>query len=48
MAWNIWKPKNTKPIIIAVVDSGVDDTHPDLTNMMLRDAAREMSSGTTP
>ena len=39
MAWNIWKPKNTKPIIIAVVDTGVDDTHPDLTNMMLRDAA---------
>ena len=37
-AWNIWKPKNTKPIIIAIVDSGVDDTHPDLTNMMLRDA----------
>ncbi len=39
LAWGIWKPKNTTPIIIAVVDSGVDDTHPDLTNMMLRDAA---------
>ena len=37
-AWDIWKPKNTKPIIIAVVDSGVDDKHPDLTNMILRDA----------
>ena len=38
LAWNVWQPKNTKPIVIAVVDSGVDDAHPDLTNMMLRDA----------
>ena len=38
-AWSLWKPKNTRPIIIAIVDSGVDDAHPDLTNMMLRDGS---------
>ena len=37
-AWHIWQPKNTRPIIIAIIDTGVDDTHPDLTNMILRDA----------
>lgn len=37
-AWHIWQPKNTRPIVIAIVDTGVDDTHPDLTNVMLRDA----------
>ena len=38
LAWSIWKPCNTKPVIIAIVDTGVDSTHPDLVNMMLRDA----------
>jgi subtilisin family serine protease len=30
--------ENTKPIIVAVVDSGVDIDHPDLKDMFLRDA----------
>ncbi len=37
-AWHLWQPKNTKPIVIAIVDTGVEDTHPDLKNMMYRDA----------
>ena len=38
-AWHLWQPKNSKPIVIAIVDTGVDDKHPDLTSMILRDAA---------
>ena len=37
-AWNLWQPKNAKPIVIAIVDTGVDGAHPDLKNMILRDA----------
>ena len=39
MAWHIWQPKNVRPIVIAIVDTGVDDTHPDLANVILRDAS---------
>lgn len=34
-AWETWKP--VAPVTIAIVDSGIDHTHPDLTRMMLRD-----------
>ena len=36
LAWGIWKPK--QQVIIAIVDTGVDSNHPDLTNKILRDA----------
>ena len=36
LAWDIWKPK--QQVIIAIVDTGVDSNHPDLTNKILRDA----------
>lgn len=35
-AWEIWQPKS--PVIIAIVDTGIDSTHPDLTNKIYRDA----------
>jgi thermitase len=35
-AWGIWNPQAS--VTIAVVDTGVDSTHPDLTNKILRDA----------
>ncbi len=35
-AWSIWQPQATT--IIAIVDSGIDSNHPDLTNKILRDA----------
>lgn len=35
-AWDIWRP--VSPVILAVLDTGVDHDHPDLTNKMLRDA----------
>ena len=37
LAWNIWQPK--QPVYIAILDTGVDDTHPDLTNKMYRDSS---------
>ncbi len=36
LAWGIWQPKAS--VVIAMVDSGVDGTHPDLVNKMYRDA----------
>jgi len=36
LAWGIWNP--VAPVVIAIVDSGVDSNHPDLTNKILRDA----------
>ncbi len=35
-AWELWNP--VAPIVIAIVDTGVDNTHPDLTQKILRDA----------
>ena len=35
-AWGIWQPAT--PVTIAIVDTGVDSTHPDLKNKMLRDS----------
>ena len=37
VAWSVWHP--TTNVTLAIVDTGVDSTHPDLTNKMLRDAA---------
>jgi thermitase len=36
-AWEIWRPQ--APVVIAIVDTGVDATHPDLTQKILRDAS---------
>ena len=36
LAWDLWNP--VAPVVIAIVDTGVDNTHPDLTNKVLRDA----------
>lgn len=35
LAWQIWNPR--VPVVIAVIDSGIDSTHPDLTDKILRD-----------
>ena len=36
LAWGIWQPK--QQVVIAIVDTGVDSNHPDLTHKILRDA----------
>jgi thermitase len=36
LAWDIWNPSAT--IVIAIVDTGIDNTHPALTNKIYRDA----------
>ncbi len=36
LAWTFWQPQ--AQTIIAVIDTGVDNTHPDLTNKILRDS----------
>ena len=36
LAWPLWQPQS--PVILAIVDTGVDSNHPDLTNKILRDA----------
>ena len=36
-AWDIWNP--VSPVILAIVDTGIDGTHPDLTNKMYRDGS---------
>ena len=36
-AWTNWKPQGQ--VIIAIVDTGVDSNHPDLTNVMFKDTA---------
>ena len=35
-AWSLWKP--TTAVTLAILDTGVDSAHPDLTKKMLRDA----------
>src|SRR5205823_1243403 len=35
LAWGIWQP--SAQVILAIVDTGIDNTHPDLTNKILRD-----------
>ncbi len=37
LAWDIWNP--TAQTIIAIVDTGIDYTHPDLTNKITRDGS---------
>src|SRR5579871_4528309 len=37
LAWCLWSPQQT--VIIAIVDTGIDNTHPDLTNKILRDSS---------
>ena len=36
LAWNIWQPKQS--VYIAILDTGIDYTHPDLANKMYRDS----------
>src|SRR5207244_3990543 len=36
-AWGMWNPQGSA--VIAIVDTGIDYTHPDLTNKILRDNA---------
>jgi thermitase len=36
-AWGLWQPK--AQIVVAIVDTGIQNTHPDLTNKILRDAS---------
>lgn len=40
LAWGIWGP--VAPVTVAIVDTGVDSTHPDLTNKILRDASGQV------
>jgi thermitase len=35
LAWEIWTPQ--RPVVIAVVDTGIDADHPDLANVLYRD-----------
>jgi thermitase len=35
LAWQIWLPRS--PVVIAIVDSGIDSNHPDLANKIYRD-----------
>ncbi|HZO87484.1 MAG TPA: S8 family serine peptidase, partial [Chthonomonadaceae bacterium] len=35
LAWGLWNPQTT--VVIAIVDTGIDNTHPDLTNKIYRD-----------
>jgi thermitase len=37
LAWDIWNP--TAQTVIAIVDTGIDYTHPDLTNKITRDGS---------
>jgi thermitase len=37
LAWEIWTPQ--RPVVLAVVDTGIDADHPDLANVLCRDAA---------
>lgn len=36
LAWGIWQPNTS--VTLAIIDTGVDSNHPDLTNKMLRDS----------
>src|SRR5438045_2453736 len=36
LAWDIWKPLGQT--VIAIVDTGIDNTHPDLVNKIYRDS----------
>jgi len=35
-AWDVWQPQSK--ITLAIVDTGIDQTHPDLINVLLRDS----------
>ncbi len=37
LAWGIWTP--VAPVVVAIVDTGIDNTHPDLTNKILRNGS---------
>jgi thermitase len=37
LAWGIWTP--IVPVVVAIVDTGIDSTHPDLTNKILRNGS---------
>ncbi|NLH98145.1 MAG: S8 family serine peptidase [Chthonomonadales bacterium] len=37
LAWELWSP--VAPVVIAIVDTGIDNTHPDLTNKILRNGS---------
>src|SRR5687768_4489236 len=39
-AWELWQPKGKA--VIAIVDTGVQYTHPDLQNVLLRDSANSV------
>ena len=36
LAWDLWQPQ--RPVYIAILDTGIDSNHPDLTNKMRRHA----------
>ena len=41
LAWGIWQPQ--AQVVIAIVDTGIDVTHPDLTNKIYRNGAGAVS-----
>ncbi len=39
-AWSIWTPAVSSPVVIAIVDTGVQYNHPDLTDAILRSGGK--------